>query len=200
MAFGSFDSKGQGSAMSEINMVPLIDVMLVLLVIFIITAPLLSHSIRINVPQVTAQPVEQKPVVIDLAIDPSGALFWNEQPIAEDELPARFAREAGADPQPEVRIRADVETRYGLLARIMGAARKAGMKRLGFVTTPGQAAGPVRRLRKPPKPHPRLPQPQPRLPPHGPIVANGWAERPRSSNRQLCNTAPSALRGATASG
>ncbi|WP_276809415.1 ExbD/TolR family protein [Castellaniella defragrans] len=140
MAFGSFDSKGPGTTMSEINMVPLIDVMLVLLVIFIITAPLLSHSIRINVPQVTAQPVEQKPAVIDLAIDPSGALFWNEQPIAEEDLQARFASEATADPQPEVRIRADVETRYGLLARIMGAARQAGMKRLGFVTTPGQAA------------------------------------------------------------
>ncbi|MBB6082742.1 ExbD/TolR family protein [Castellaniella defragrans] len=140
MAFGSFDSKGPGTTMSEINMVPLIDVMLVLLVIFIITAPLLSHSIRINVPQVTAQPMEQKPAVIDLAIDPSGALFWNEQPIAEEDLQARFASEAAADPQPEVRIRADVETRYGLLARIMGAARQAGMKRLGFVTTPGQAA------------------------------------------------------------
>ena len=139
MAFGSFDSKGPGSTMSEINMVPLIDVMLVLLVIFIITAPLLSHSIRINVPQVTAQPVEQKPVVIDLAIDASGALFWNEQPVAEEDLAARFAGEAGADPQPEVRIRADVDTRYGLLAQVMGAARQAGMKRLGFVTTPGQA-------------------------------------------------------------
>jgi biopolymer transport protein ExbD len=86
--------------------------------------------------------VEQKPVVIDLAIDPSGMLFWNEQPIAQDELPARFAAEAGADPQPEVRIRADVDTRYGLLAEIMGAARQAGMKRLGFVTTPApQAVG-----------------------------------------------------------
>ena len=140
MAFGSFDSKGPGTTMSEINMVPLIDVMLVLLVIFIITAPLLSHSIRINVPQVTAQPVEQKPEVIDLAIDPSGALFWNEQPIAEEDLPARFAAESSADPQPEVRIRADVDTRYGLLAEIMGAARQAGMKRLGFVTTPGKPA------------------------------------------------------------
>ncbi|MDY0310063.1 MAG: biopolymer transporter ExbD [Castellaniella sp.] len=140
MAFGSFDSKGSGSTLSEINMVPLIDVMLVLLVIFIITAPLLSHSIRINVPQVTAEPVEQKPEVIDLAIDASGALFWNEQPIAEEDLAARFAGKAGADPQPEVRIRADADTRYGLLAQVMGAARQAGMKRLGFVTTPGQAA------------------------------------------------------------
>jgi len=122
--------------MSEINMVPLIDVMLVLLVIFIITAPLLSHSIRINIPQVSAQPLEQKPVVVDLAVDATGALFWNEQPIAEEDLVARFAVEARIEPQPEVRIRADTETRYGLLARIMGAARQAGMKRLGFVTTP----------------------------------------------------------------
>ncbi|MFT0531324.1 ExbD/TolR family protein [Castellaniella hirudinis] len=139
MAFGSFDSKGPGTAMSEINMVPLIDVMLVLLVIFIITAPLLSHSIRINVPQVTAQPVEQKPVVIDLAIDPIGQLFWNDQPVAIEALEARFAAEAGADPQPEIRIRADVDTRYSELAEIMGAARRAGMKRLGFVTQPGAA-------------------------------------------------------------
>ena len=140
MAFGSFDSKGPGTTMSEINMVPLIDVMLVLLVIFIITAPLLSHSIRINVPQVTAQPLEQQPKVVDLAIDPSGAVFWNEQPVALEDLESRFAAEAGADPQPEVRIRADVETRYGELAQIMGAARRAGMKRLGFVTQPAPAA------------------------------------------------------------
>ncbi|CAM5789365.1 ExbD/TolR family protein [Castellaniella caeni] len=143
MAFGSFDSKPAGSTMSEINMVPLIDVMLVLLVIFIITAPLLSHSIKINVPQVTTQPIEQQPKVIDLAIDTSGAVFWNEQPVALDELQARFAAEAGADPQPEVRIRADVDTRYGELAEIMGAARRAGMKRLGFVTHPAPTGAPA---------------------------------------------------------
>lgn len=140
MAFGSFDSKSSSSTMSEINMVPLIDVMLVLLVIFIITAPLLSHSIRIDVPQVSAQPVEQDPVVIDLAIDPAGALFWNEQPISLDDLAARFAQEAVLDPQPQVRIRADLDTRYGLLAEIMGAARKAGIRRLGFITRPASPA------------------------------------------------------------
>ncbi|MGB6241752.1 MAG: biopolymer transporter ExbD [Castellaniella sp.] len=140
MAFGSFDSKGPGTTMSEINMVPLIDVMLVLLVIFIITAPLLSHSIRINVPQVTAQPVEQQPKVIDLAIDPSGAVFWNGQPAALDDLESLLAAESAADPQPEVRIRADMDTRYGELAQIMGAARRAGMKRLGFVTRPDAPA------------------------------------------------------------
>lgn len=136
MSFGSFDSKSSSATMSEINMVPLIDVMLVLLVIFIITAPLLSHSLQINVPQVTAQPVEQTPAAIDLAIDESGALFWNDQPIALEDLQSYFARESGVIPQPEVRIRADVSTRYGVLAQIMGAARQAGIKRLGFVTQP----------------------------------------------------------------
>ena len=140
MAFGSFDSKSTGSAMSEINMIPLIDVMLVLLVIFIITAPLLSHTIRINIPQVSAEPAGERPQVVDLAVDAHGALFWNDQPVAETDLPSLFGQQARRDPQPEIRIRADVDTRYGLLARIMGAARVAGMKRLGFVTQPGSAA------------------------------------------------------------
>lgn len=136
MSFGSFDPKRSSTAMAEINMVPLIDVMLVLLVIFIITAPLLSHSIQINVPQVAAQQLEQKPRIIDIAIDDVGALFWNEQPVAMEDLQAYLFRESGADPQPDIRIRADVNTRYGLLADIMGAARRAGIKRLGFVTQP----------------------------------------------------------------
>lgn len=138
MAFGGFDSKGSSSTMSEINMVPLIDVMLVLLVIFIITAPLLSHSIRIDVPQVSAQPVEQEPIVVDIAIDSDGAVFWNEQPVALEDLSVRFAQEAVRDPQPQVRIRADLDTRYATLAQIMGAARTAGIKRLGFITRPGE--------------------------------------------------------------
>src|SRR5690606_10802414 len=87
MAFGSFDnSKGSTRTMAEINLVPLIDVMLVLLVIFIITAPLLSHSIKINVPQASAQPVQQEPVVIDLAVDAQGQLYWNEEAVDIDQL------------------------------------------------------------------------------------------------------------------
>ncbi|HEX7387812.1 MAG TPA: biopolymer transporter ExbD [Castellaniella sp.] len=137
MAFGSFDSNSTSTTMSEINMVPLIDVMLVLLVIFMITAPLLTHTIRVNVPQVSAQPAEEKPQVIDLAIDAQGALFWNEQPVAPADLESLLAQQAVLDPQPEVRIRADVNTRYGQLAEIMAQARRAGIKRLGFVTHPG---------------------------------------------------------------
>ncbi|MYN11702.1 biopolymer transporter ExbD [Pusillimonas sp. TS35] len=137
MAFGSFDSKSGSHTVSEINMVPLIDVMLVLLVIFIITAPLLSHSIKINVPQASAQPVEQEPKSIDLAIDDAGGIFWNETPIAADQLRQRFAAEAKQEPQPEVRIRADLNTRYEVLAQVMSDAKGAGLKRLGFITRPG---------------------------------------------------------------
>ena len=137
MDFGGFDNKGSGGhAMSEINMVPLIDVMLVLLVIFIITAPLLAHSIRINMPQVSAEPVHEEPKTIDLAIDANGQLFWDEKPVLEAELADRFAAAAGSQPQPELRIRADLNTRYETLAKVMGAARRSGLGRIGFVTTP----------------------------------------------------------------
>src|SRR5690606_14643829 len=138
MAFGSFDNKSNSHAMSEINMVPLIDVMLVLLVIFIITAPLISHSIKINVPQVSAEPVEQEPKVIDLAVNDQGQLFWNEHPVLLEDLTARLKQEAGQDPQPQLRIRADLNTRYEILAEIMGSARASGMKRVGFVTRPSE--------------------------------------------------------------
>jgi biopolymer transport protein ExbD len=137
MAFGSFDNKGGGThTMAEINMVPLIDVMLVLLVIFIITAPLLANSIKINIPRVSSEQIQDEPKAVDLAIDPSGQIFVNDAPVVIDALQARFAALASAKPQPEIRIRADVNTRYEILAEVMAAARRAGMARIGFVTTP----------------------------------------------------------------
>ena len=141
MAFGSFDnSKGTTRTMAEINMVPLSDVMLVLLVIFIITAPLLSHSIKINVPQASAQPVQQEPVVIDLAVDAQGQLFWNEEAVSIDQLTSKFAGQAALEPQPELRIRADLNTRYEVLAQVMSSAKAAGLKKLGFITRPADNA------------------------------------------------------------
>lgn len=140
MAFGSFDEKHSSTAVSEINMVPLIDVMLVLLVIFIITAPLLSHSIKINVPQASSEPVQQDQKVVDFAVDADGRLFWNEQPVLLEQLPALMAAEAALDPQPEIRLRADLDTRYEVLAQIMSMARQSGLKRIGFVTRPGAVA------------------------------------------------------------
>lgn len=139
MAFGSFD-KGNSSShtMSEINMVPLIDVMLVLLVIFIITAPMLSHSLKINLPQVSSQPIEQEPKVIDLAVDEYGQVYWNEQAVPQESLRERFLIESKQQPQPDLRIRADLNTRYEVLAQVMSSARSGGMKRIGFVTRPGE--------------------------------------------------------------
>lgn len=140
MAFGSFDgTKTSTHTVSEINMVPLIDVMLVLLVIFMITAPMLSHSIKINVPQASAEPIEQKIETIDLAVDAQGQLFWNEQAIDVAQLPQRFMAEAALDPQPQLRIRADLNTRYEVLAMIMSSAKSAGIERLGFITRPPAA-------------------------------------------------------------
>ncbi|MBK1782149.1 biopolymer transporter ExbD [Advenella sp. WQ 585] len=138
MAFGSFDQKNNSNHMvSEINMVPLIDVMLVLLVIFIITAPLLAHSIKIDIPQVSSTPVTEDPKSIDLAIDANGGIFWNESPIAEGDLREMFVSHGKEVPQPEIRIRADANTRYEQLARIMAMAKGSGLKKLGFITAPG---------------------------------------------------------------
>lgn len=142
MSFGSFDNnRGSTTTLSEINMVPLIDVMLVLLVIFMITAPLLSHSIHINLPKASATPVQQEPVILDVAIDAQGAVFWNEEQIDPATLESRFAAQAQLDPQPDLRIRADLNTRYEVLAQIMSSARNAGMNRIGFVTRPAPTNG-----------------------------------------------------------
>lgn len=142
MAFGSFEGKGSGShAVSEINMVPLIDVMLVLLVIFIITAPMMAHSVRINMPQVSSEPIDQKPKSIDFAIDTAGALFMDEKPVAMDDLLNRFVTVAQMTPQPELRIRADLNTRYEVLAKVMATARRAGLSKIGFITTPAPDGG-----------------------------------------------------------
>ncbi len=141
MAFGSFDNgRGSSPTLSEINMVPLIDVMLVLLVIFIITAPLLSHTIQIQLPRASSTPMEQDPVVVDLAIDAQGQVFWNEQAVDAAALDALMQREATQDPQPELRIRADLNTRYEVLAHVMSQAKKAGLRRIGFLTRPEPAA------------------------------------------------------------
>lgn len=137
MSFGSFENgKGSSPTLSEINMVPLIDVMLVLLVIFMITAPLLNHSIQINLPKASSSPVTQNPAIIDIAVDGQGHMFWNEQRIDPASLDSRLRAQAHLDPQPELRIRADLNTRYEVLAQIMGSAKNAGLTRLGFITRP----------------------------------------------------------------
>jgi biopolymer transport protein ExbD len=122
--------------MSEINTTPLVDVMLVLLVIFIITAPLLTHAVKIDLPQATSQPLEEKPEVIDLAVDADGKLYWNDAEIDKDTLISRMNQESGKQQQPELQIRADKNTRYQVLAEVLAQAQTAGMKKVGFVSQP----------------------------------------------------------------
>jgi len=139
MAFGNNTQKGSNAPLAEINMIPLIDVMLVLLVIFIVTAPLLTHSVKIDLPKASSNPNVTKPENIQLAIKADKAqsqLFWNGEPISAVELPQRFAATANRSPQPAVHIRADRMVQYEHVAKVMAAAAKTGHTRIGFVTEP----------------------------------------------------------------
>ncbi|WP_081726693.1 biopolymer transporter ExbD [Methylophilus sp. 5] len=136
MGQNPFSAGEHTQPMSEINTTPLVDVMLVLLVIFIITAPLLTHAVKIDLPQATSQPLEEKPEVIDLAVDVDGKIFWNDSEIQVTDLSARMADEAAKQQQPELQIRADKNTRYQVLAEVLAKAQTAGMKKVGFVSQP----------------------------------------------------------------
>ncbi|MEQ1674045.1 MAG: biopolymer transporter ExbD, partial [Candidatus Nitrotoga sp.] len=118
-------------------MIPLIDVMLVLLVVFIITAPLLTQSIKIDLPQVTAQTHIEIPETVVIAINAQGTLHWNDLAISDAELPAKLLEAALKKTQPELHLRADRETRYQKVAEVMGLAQKAGIKKMGFMTHGG---------------------------------------------------------------
>lgn len=141
MAFGGFE-RGHAPAqpMAEINVTPLVDVMLVLLVIFIITAPLLARALKLDLPQLDAPPAAVQPQTIQLTIDAGGGLRWNADPVASDELAARLATAARESPQPELHLGADKAVRYEHVAAVLAAAQKAGMKQIGFVTEPPPAA------------------------------------------------------------
>jgi biopolymer transport protein ExbD len=136
MAFGGFSQDSRQAPMNEINMVPLIDVMLVLRIVFMITAPLLTHSIRIELPLAASETTNEDPDTVTLAMDGEGGLFWNNEPIDDGELLRRLALAGAAPVQPELHLRADRETRYQKLAEVMSAARSAGIRRMGFITTP----------------------------------------------------------------
>ncbi|MSQ18833.1 MAG: biopolymer transporter ExbD [Betaproteobacteria bacterium] len=136
MAFGGFNREGTTQPMAEINMIPLIDVMLVLLVIFIVTAPLLTHAVKIDLPKVASHPNLTQPENIQIGIRASGEIFWNGATTSQTEAAARFTENAKRDPQPEVHIRADATAPYEHVARILAAAAKAGLTRIGFVTDP----------------------------------------------------------------
>lgn len=136
MAFGGFNQGDTRPLQSEINMVPLIDVMLVLLIVFMITAPLLTHSVKIDLPQASSNPTQEKPETVSVSIDGDGKVFWNDEGVDTVALPARLAAAAAQTPQPELHLRADRNTRYEVIADVMSQARTAGIEKMGFVTVP----------------------------------------------------------------
>ena len=140
MAFGRLERNPGSQPMSEINMTPLIDVMLVLLVIFIITAPLMSSSLKLDLPRSEATGGSDAPAFVALALDAQGRLYLGEQLLAPEQaqevVTARVRDAARRDPATEVQLRADSQVPYGRVAELIGWVQEAGLSRIGFVTTP----------------------------------------------------------------
>jgi biopolymer transport protein ExbD len=134
MAFGTQDEPDE--VMNEINMTPLVDVMLVLLIIFIITVPVMKHAVNIDLPRATSEPEQPKPQNILFSVTADGSYYWNETKIDDSELPGRLAAEAAKEPQPELHIRGDKAVRYERVAKAMSEAREAGVRKIGFITEP----------------------------------------------------------------
>ena len=134
MAFGSFDRKSSSQPMAEINMVPLIDVVLVLLVIFIVTAPLLTNVVKLDLPKATSATDIQKPEKVEFAIDANGALYWKGERLSREEAIARFAEAGRQRPQPEIYLRADQNVPYRYVAETLADASKGGLSKVAFVS------------------------------------------------------------------
>jgi biopolymer transport protein ExbD len=135
MAFGTL-SDDTDEVMNEINMTPLVDVMLVLLIIFIITVPVMKHSVNIDLPRAVNQPQDIKPQTIRLSVDDKGQYFWNELPTSDEAVFAQLKTASAQTPQPELHIRGDKSVRYERVIQVMAAAQQAGLKKIGFITEP----------------------------------------------------------------
>lgn len=135
MAFGTLDGDDD-EVMSEINMTPLVDVMLVLLIIFIITIPVINHAVKIDLPRATNQPNDSKPQNIIVSVDAQGKVFWNQEEVSPAQLEERIANAAQLQPQPELHLRADRDVRYERVAEVMAAAQHGGLGKIGFITEP----------------------------------------------------------------
>ena len=137
MAFGGDFDDDKGS-MSDINMTPLVDVMLVLLIIFIIAVPVITHSVKVDLPRADNTINEEKPETINLSVTNDGQIHWNETTITPEELDQRLQLEASKQPQPEIHIRGDRKVDYEHVLKVMAAVQRAGVLKLGFVSEPGQ--------------------------------------------------------------
>ena len=143
MAFGRLERSRPSEPISDINVTPMVDVMLVLVAIFIITAPLMASTIRLDLPKTDAAKAASTPRFITLVVDKAGQAFLNDTLVLPGELAIRLAETATQSPDTEVQLRADASVPYGKVVEVMGLAQKAGLSRIGFVAEPvAAAAGP----------------------------------------------------------
>ena len=134
MAFGTQDDTDE--VMNEINMTPFVDVMLVLLIIFIITVPVMKHAVNVDLPRASSQREDAKPETVRLAVQADGTYYWNESKVTDEALPGLLRAEAAKNPQPDLHIRGDKAVRYERVAQAMAAAQQAGLRKIGFITEP----------------------------------------------------------------
>jgi len=134
MAIGTQDDSDD--MLAEINMIPFIDVMLVLLIIFIITVPVIKHAVKVDLPRASNQKLADKPQNVRLAVDAAGTYYWNDAALTDAELGTRLAQIAAQDPQPELHLRGDKAVRYERVAQALASAQRAGVRKIGFITEP----------------------------------------------------------------
>jgi biopolymer transport protein ExbD len=136
MAFGTQDDTDE--VMNEINVTPMVDVMLVLLIIFIITVPVMKNAVKVDLPRASSQPLDAKPQTVRLSVDAQGDYFWNETRIDDKGLFTLLRAAALKTPQPELHISGDKAVRYERVALAMAQAQQAGIKKIGFITEPAK--------------------------------------------------------------
>jgi biopolymer transport protein ExbD len=136
MAMSPFAGDDDDGLMNEINMTPLVDVMLVLLIVFMVTIPVIRHAVKIDLPHASSQKEETKPAQVTVAIDADGNVLWNDQKVDDPGLSAKIAEAAQASPQPELHLDADRKVPYEKVAQVMSAAQAGGLTKIGFVTQP----------------------------------------------------------------
>jgi len=134
MAFSKPSEENDDGLMAEINMTPFVDVMLVLLIIFIVTLPVIQHSVKIELPKASSSASNSKPETIQVSIDAKGQIFWNTTPVTLDEYIIKAKQAATQEPAPEVNLRADKRVMYDAVAQVLSASKRNGLTKLGFVT------------------------------------------------------------------
>ncbi|GAB6848260.1 biopolymer transporter ExbD [Paraburkholderia sp. A1RI_3L] len=136
MAMSPFAADDDDGLMNEINMTPLVDVMLVLLIVFMVTIPVIRHAVKIDLPHASSQKEETKPAQVSVSVQADGTIVWDKTPVDLDTLRAKIAAAAQQQPQPELHLNADRKVPYEKVAQVMSAAQAGGLTKIGFVTDP----------------------------------------------------------------